>query len=158
MRTKIFATDTNDFTTLILRVTLAVVIFPHGLQKLLGAFGGYGFEGTMSYFTDTVGLPWILGFIVIIIESFGMLLLAVGLFTRPISLILAVIMLGAASMHLQNGFFMNWFNNQPAEGVEFFILTIALSLNGLIKGAGKYSVDATFLRRNNAPNTFAPNT
>lgn len=156
MRTKIFSTDKHDFTTFIVRVALAFVILPHGLQKLLGAFGGYGFEGTMGYFTQTVGVPWILGFIVIIVESFGMLFLAVGFLTRPIALMLAVIMFGAASMHIENGFFMNWFNNQAAEGVEFFILAEALALTTVIKGAGMYSVDVAF-QGNPRANTFAQN-
>lgn len=153
MRTRIFATDLNDFTTFILRLTLALVILPHGLQKLLGVFGGYGFEGTMGYFTEAVGLPWVLGFIVIIIESLGMIFLAVGFLTRPISLMLIFIMAGAASMHIQNGFFMNWFNNQPGEGVEFFILAVALSVNTISKGAGMFSVDAA-LHRYKKPSTL----
>ena len=36
---------------LILRLTLALVFFPHGAQKVLGWFGGYGFTGTMGFFT-----------------------------------------------------------------------------------------------------------
>ena len=48
---------------LIARLTLAVVFFPHGAQKVLGWFGGYGFEGTMGFFTlshstGTVTRPW----------------------------------------------------------------------------------------------------
>ncbi len=57
---------TNDGTApLILRLFLALVLFAHGAQKLLGWFGGFGFNGTMHYFTDTVGLPWFVGFLVI---------------------------------------------------------------------------------------------
>src|SRR5215470_18008313 len=41
---------------LILRITLAVVIFPHGAQKVLGWFGGSGFKGSMKHFTDS-GIP-----------------------------------------------------------------------------------------------------
>ena len=33
----------NDWTGFILRLTLAIVLLPHGAQKLLGMFGGYGF-------------------------------------------------------------------------------------------------------------------
>lgn len=137
---RILETD-EDIASFILRVVLALVILPHGLQKLMGAFGGYGFEGTMNYFTGTVGIPWALGLIVILIESFGMFLFAIGLFTRAIAVILALVMIGAASTHLQNGFFMNWFNNQTGEGVEFFILTLAICTNVIIRGAGKFSVD-----------------
>ena len=145
---KIFETNNQDVVSFILRVVLAAVIFPHGLQKLTGAFGGYGFEGTMHYFTNTVGIPWSLGVTVIIIESIGMIVLAIGFFTRGIALILFFIMIGAASTLFQNGFFMNWFNNQPGEGIEFFILACALCINTLVRGAGKFSLDAVIL-----PNT-----
>lgn len=139
---KLFQTNTDDLTSFILRVMLALVILPHGFQKLTGAFGGFGFEGSMNYFTGTVGLPWILGLTVIVIESIGMLLLAIGFLTRVIASILVAIMIGAASTLHENGFFMNWFNSQPGEGIEFFILAVALAINAIIKGAGKFSVDA----------------
>ena len=45
----LFQTD-GSIAALILRMTLAVVIFPHGAQKVLGWFGGHGFSGTMKYF------------------------------------------------------------------------------------------------------------
>jgi len=109
------------------RVVLAAVIFPHGAQKLWGAFGGYGFDGTMQYFTETVGLSWLLGFLVILGESFGAALLLVGLLSRFIAASLGLIMIGAAAQHIGNGFFMNWFGNQAGEGIEFFILALAMS-------------------------------
>ena len=144
---KIFESDKNDITSFILRVVLALVILPHGLQKLIGAFGGYGFEGTMNYFTNTVGIPYALGVMVIVIESIGMIALALGFFTRGVALMLLLIMIGAASTLVQNGFFMNWFNNQPGEGVEFFILAIALCLHSVVKGGGKFAVDGVIGRQ-----------
>ncbi|HET6462198.1 MAG TPA: DoxX family membrane protein, partial [Candidatus Krumholzibacteria bacterium] len=41
----------------VLRVTLGAVMFPHGAQKVLGWFGGYGISGTMGFLTGQVGLP-----------------------------------------------------------------------------------------------------
>ena len=55
----------------ILRLTLGLVMLPHGAQKLLGWFGGFGFDGTMGYFTQKMGMPWIIALLVIIAESFG---------------------------------------------------------------------------------------
>ncbi len=51
----LFQTD-GTLVPLVVRLALAVVIFPHGAQKLLGWFGGYGFKGTMGYFTGS-GVP-----------------------------------------------------------------------------------------------------
>ena len=39
----------DDWNNLILRLTLGLVILPHGAQKLLGLFGGHGFSGTMNF-------------------------------------------------------------------------------------------------------------
>ena len=69
MKATIFNTN-NSWSPTILRILLGLVLLGHGTQKLLGWFGGYGFEGTMSFFTQTVGLPWVISFLVIIIEFF----------------------------------------------------------------------------------------
>jgi putative oxidoreductase len=134
-------TDTRNIASLLMRATLALVIFPHGVQKLFGLFGGYGFDGTMGYFTQTVGLPWILGFMVILAESLGTLFLLFGFLSRIVGASLIAIMTGAAATHFGNGFFMNWFGNQAGEGVEFFILAVAMALQVTIEGGGKWSVD-----------------
>ena len=63
---------------LILRITLAVVIFPHGAQKVLGWFGGHGFKGTMKFFTDS-GIPAVFALLAIVAEFLGPFGLAVGL-------------------------------------------------------------------------------
>jgi len=132
----------HNISLLIMRLALGGVIFAHGAQKLLGWFGGYGFEGTMGYFTGTQGLPVIIGFLVILGESLGAIALALGLFTRFMALSLFVIMFGAMILdHAQYGFFMDWFRNQKGEGIEFDILTFGLSLGIMIMGPGAYSID-----------------
>ena len=93
MKNIIFKTK-GLFAPLALRIFLSLVLFPHGAQKLLGWFGGFGFEGSMQYFTKTVGLPWIIGFLVIIIEFFGPLALLLGFATRLWSAAIAVVMTG----------------------------------------------------------------
>ncbi len=52
-----------NIASLLARGTLAVVMFPHGAQKLLGWFGGYGFSDTMGLLTETMGIPWIMAFV-----------------------------------------------------------------------------------------------
>ena len=146
MKNKIFNTE-DSWTMVVLRIILALVIFPHGAQKLLGWFGGYGFTGTMNFFTETVGLPWIIGFLVIIIEFFGSLALIAGIGTRIIAASYIILALGIMlSSHVQHGFFINWFGNQSGEGFEYFILWIALSIALLINGGGRYSVDKQLLK------------
>jgi len=135
--------QTNDkFSYWVPRVILGCVILPHGAQKLFGWFGGFGFTNTMTYFTQTAGLPWIIAFLIIMGESLGSLGLIVGFFTRLSALGLICIMVGAIiTVHIPNGFFMNWFGKQAGEGFEYHLLVIGMSIPLLISGGGKYSVD-----------------
>lgn len=137
----LFKTD-DVWSGLVLRLTLGLVMFPHGAQKLLGWYGGSGFDGTMGFFTQKMGLPWVIAFLVIIGECFGGLGLLVGLLTRFAAAGFIVIMLGAiATTHLPFGFFMNWSGQQQGEGFEYHLLVIGMSAALLIAGGGKWSAD-----------------
>jgi len=138
---RFFQTDEN-VSYLVLRVMLGMVMFPHGAQKLLGWFGGFGFEQTLSYFTQKAGLPWVVAFLVIVGESFGSLGLMAGFLTRLCAFGWTCIMLGAiATVHWPNGYFMNWSGKQAGEGFEYHLLVIAICIPLMIYGGGKYSVD-----------------
>lgn len=144
---KIINTNDSSVATL-LRVLLGLVLFPHGAQKLLGWFGGYGFDGTMGFLTETVGLPWILAFLVILIEFFGALLLIAGFATRIVAVGVISLFTGIVfTSHLQNGFFMNWGGSQAGEGFEYHLLAIGIALALLISGAGKWSVDYSLQKK-----------
>lgn len=151
MNDRIFQTS-NSYAPLVIRVVLGLVVFAHGAQKLFGWFGGYGFSGTMGFFTETVGLPWIIGFLVIILESFGAIALITGAVTRLIAACYIVLALGIVfTSHIQYGFFMNWFGNQQGEGYEFFLLWIAMAISLVITGSGRFSVDKhLFMTKTNA--------
>ena len=141
MKSKIFKTN-DDWAGFIARLTVGIMLFPHGAQKMLGMFGGYGFTGTMGFFTNTMHLPWILGFLVVIIEFVGSLSLIIGFASRIWSVLIIMLMLGIIfTSHIDNGFFMNWSGTQKGEGYEFHLLVIGLSLVTLINGSGKYSAD-----------------
>ncbi len=141
MLKKLFHTD-DDTVTMILRVLLGVVFFPHGMQKFLGWFGGYGFGGTMGFFTGTLGIPAVFAFLAIIAEGLGALGLLTGFLTRLSAFGIAVNMAVAVYLlHFQNGFFMNWFGKQAGEGYEYHLLVIAIAIALMIKGGGKWSVD-----------------
>ena len=142
-----FATD-DGWAGLILRLTLGLVMFPHGAQKLLGWFGGFGFDGTMGFFTQNMGLPWIIAFLVIMGEFFGSLELIAGFFSRFVAASFVIIMVGAiATSHLPHGFFMNWSGQQQGEGYEYHLLVIGMSLALMLTGAGRWSVDRMVAQR-----------
>ncbi len=136
-------TDRTRWELLVLRVVLASVMWPHGAQKALGWFGGYGFAGTQGYFTETLGMPWGLGAIVIAIEFLGPLFLILGAGTRVASLGFAAVMVGAVTVggHGQHGFFMNWFGSQGGEGVEYHLVFSAAALVLVWAGGGAASID-----------------
>lgn len=137
----LFQTD-GTLVPLVVRLALAVVIFPHGAQKLLGWFGGYGFKGTMGYFTGS-GIPAPLALLAIIAEFFGPLGLALGLLTRVAAFGIACVMVVAIiRVHRPHGFFMNWFGTQQGEGFEFHLLAIGLAAAVIVGGAGLWSLDA----------------
>lgn len=140
----IIRTNTDNWPGLVARLAIAVTIFPHGAQKLLGWFGGGGFTGTMDFMTQGAGLPWIIGFLVIVIEFFGPLLLLIGLFTRVAAFAIGLNFIGVIfSSILGNGFFMNWgMKGGKGEGIEYFILLFGLIISVVIAGGGKASLDA----------------
>ena len=137
---KLLATN-DDALQLILRLTLGIVIFPHGAQKLLGWFGGGGFSATMQGMTS-MGLPAVIVFLVIVAESFGALGLIAGFLTRFSAFGISMVMLGAIfTVHAKVGFFMNWFGQQQGEGYEFHLLALGIALALMLRGGGKLSVD-----------------
>ena len=131
----------NDTASLVLRWTLAIVMFPHGAQKMLGWFGGYGFSATMDAMTG-MGLPIVVVFLVILGEFLGPIALAIGFLSRAAAAGLGIIMTGAIFVgHLQHGFFMNWYGNQEGEGFEYHLLFLGIALAIILKGGGRLSMD-----------------
>ena len=139
---RFFATDQQSWSLLVSRLALGAVILPHGLQKALGLFGGYGFTGTLGFF-HSMGMPYLIGTLVILAEFVGSIGVLIGLGTRFMALSIFLTLSGAAVLggHISNGFFMNWFGMQKGEGIEYFILAIGLALALLIGGSGKLSFD-----------------
>ncbi|MEM1135130.1 MAG: DoxX family protein [Bacteroidota bacterium] len=138
MKNLIFRTNEN-YATLILRVVLGTIIIIHGIDKL-----GEGFQPFMSYFTDILNMPAVLGWLTIFIETVGCLMLILGFATR----INAVLLFGLFSgmiifVHWGDGFLMNWFGQLEAgkEGFEYHLLVLAMSAALFIMGSGALSID-----------------
>ena len=138
---KLVATD-NDAGTALLRLVLGVIFFAHGAQKMLGWFGGYGFTGTMGFFTNVMHIPALFAFLAIAAEFFGGLGLILGFLTRIAALgIFTNMAVAIALVHHQFGFFMNWTGAQKGEGYEYHLLVLALTVFLMIHGAGAASID-----------------
>jgi putative oxidoreductase len=138
---KLITTDNNTATT-ILRLVLGVIFFAHGAQKLLGWFGGYGFTGTMGFFTGAMHIPALFAFLAIAAEFFGGLGLIFGFLTRIAAFgIFSNMLVAIALIHHHFGFFMNWTGAQKGEGYEFHLLVLATTVFLMIRGAGAASID-----------------
>ena len=130
----------DDVALTVLRLVLGIVFFAHGSQKMLGWFGGYGFKGTMAFFSQHYPAPF--GFLAICAEFFGGIGLIVGFLTRIAAFGITCNMLVAIlTVHLPNGFFMNWTGQKKGEGYEYHLLAIALAFAILVKGCGALSID-----------------
>ncbi len=129
-----------DIALFILRLTAAVVVWPHGAQKALGIFGGSGLSGTIAGLSH-MGIPVVLVYLVIAVEFLGPIALVLGVLTRLAALGIAVDMAVAAyTVHLPNGFFMNFAGNQKGEGIEYFIYAVGIALALVIAGSGRIAL------------------
>jgi len=138
----LLATDAG-WAPLALRIPVGIIFIAHGAQKLFGAFGGYGLEGTGQFMTS-IGLTpgYLMALLAGSAEFFGGLALLFGVLVRPAAAALAFAMLVAIfSVHIGNGLFMD------KNGYEFGLALLAPSLALLISGAGKLSVDAALVPR-----------
>ena len=138
----------NSPAQLIARLVLGIVFFAHGAQLTLGWFGGYGYTGSMGFFTGTMHIPALFAFLAIFAQFAGSIALILGVLSRLAALGIAIVMVVAiATVHVKVGFFMNWYGNQKGEGYEYHLLAIALALVVMIKGAGPVSIDAALTRK-----------
>ena len=131
----------SDVSLLILRLTAAIVLWPHGAQKALGWFGGPGIAATVAGMSAHFGLPPAVAYLVIGVEFVGPILLVLGILTRVAALGIAIDMAVAALLaHAANGFFMNFSDKQAGEGVEYFILLVGIGLALTIAGPGRIAI------------------
>jgi putative oxidoreductase len=132
----------DDHVLSILRLVLGVVFFAHGAQKVLGWFGGPGYEATMQMFTGRMGIPAVFAELAILAEFLGGIGLIVGLLSRLAAFGIAINMVVAVVMvHASNGLFMNWQGKQAGEGYEYHLLAIAMAVFIAVRGAGAWSLD-----------------
>ena len=131
----------SPFAEPVLRIAAGLMLMPHGAQKLFGWFGGYGVDGTGQYFAAQLHLPASLALLAGMIEFFGGLSLAAGFATRAAAALVAGMMAVAiVCVHLPNGFF--W----TSGGFEYPLLWGIVALYFVVRGGGRYSVDAAIGR------------
>ena len=124
---------------LIIRLLLAYGFAKPALLKI------NNLSETAKWFMEIhIPLPKLLAYLVSGIEVIGIVLLVLGLFTRYISVLLSLVMLGAILfVHSSNGFSVA---NNGIEIPLYYLLFLMLLAS---YGAGKYSLDNTILKDGN---------
>src|SRR5258705_4496865 len=142
---KLVATD-NDAAITILRLALGVIFFAHGAQKMLGWFGGFGFTGTMGFFTGMLHIPTVFAFLAIAAEFFGGLGLIFGLFTRVAAFgISCNMMVAVAVVHHPFWVFFNLTWGQKGGGYVYYPPFLAGFVRFLFFRPGAASLHCPFL-------------
>lgn len=148
MKTAIFNTG-DQLSSFVLRIALGGIILVHGISKLgpdLGAF--------VNSFPAELGLPAMFGWLTVLIETVGCILLLAGYATRINAFLVFCLFVGIiVTGHWQDGFLMNWYGQlKPGhEGYEYHLLVLAISAALIIAGGGKWSVDRYLGKHKNLP-------
>jgi putative oxidoreductase len=135
---------TSGLASTILRIPVGIILMAHGAQKLFGAFGGYGLEGTGQWMAS-IGLEpgYLMALLAGSAEFFGGLALVIGLLVRPASAVIAFTMLMAiVTVHISNGLFMA--NN----GYEYALTLLIVAVSLVFSGAGSFSIDKAISAKN----------
>lgn len=123
----------HSVVSLILRLTLGVVFFMHGAQKVLGWYGGGGLEGT-AQFMNSLGIPTFMAYVSSFWEFLGGIFLIVGFLTRIWALGLVINMIVAMQL-AHSGFFVS------QGGIELALVLMVMALAVTLLGSGRYSID-----------------
>ena len=137
---KLLQTDA-DYACTFLRTIAGIIIFPYGMQKLLGWFDGVGIKGTLEQMRVRK-IPQFIGWLIIIRQSLGSIALIFGFLGRIAAGGLFIIFIGALIVHLPDGWAMNWFGTKNGEGIEYHVLLLSLLLIVIARGSGAMSIDS----------------
>ncbi len=122
---------TAPYGLFLLRAALGAMWISHALMKLF-LFGISGFAGYLT----SLGMPGALAGPVILIELVGGLLILLGLYARPVAILMIPVMIGAMSAHLGNG----WLFSAPGGGWEYPAFLIVASLTIGLAGEGAFAL------------------
>ena len=136
---KLLHTD-PDYAWTFLRIIAGLIVFPYGMQKLFGWFGGPGIDGTLKDL-DARRIPRSIAWLIIVGQSFGSIALIAGFLGRIAAGGLFIVFTGALIVHLPDGWTMNWFGEKKGEGIEYFVMLLAMLLIIIVRGSGAMSID-----------------
>ncbi|WP_415802492.1 DoxX family protein [Cytobacillus oceanisediminis] len=116
----------HELGAFIIRITLGILFFIHGLVKFQG-----GIENIVGWF-ESMGLPGFLAYAVALIELAGGLALILGLATRLVFALFAIIMIGAT---LKVKLSIGLLGNGQMAGYELDLALLAMAIYLAINGS-----------------------
>lgn len=125
--------NTAPYGALVLRLTLGVMFIAHALLKVIV----FTVPGTVQFF-QSVGLPGGLAYVTIIAELGAGALLLLGLYTRWVALATVPLLLGAAWVHVPNG----WVFSAQGGGWEYPVFLAVAAVVQFLLGDGAYALSA----------------
>jgi putative oxidoreductase len=124
-------TSTTHHGAFLTRITLGSILLAHGALKIFV----FTIPGTVGFF-ESLGLPAIFAYLTIFGEVFGGTALILGAYSRLVALLSLPILIGAAWVHMSNG----WVFSNVGGGWEFPVLLIILAIVVSIQGAGSFAI------------------
>jgi putative oxidoreductase len=124
----------NDIAKLILRLGVGIMMFFHGIHKII-----YGISG-VKHLTTNAGLPEFLAYGVYVGEVVVPIFIILGLYARVASLFLALNMMIAIFLAYRGSIFSLGEHGAPFIELPFFYLLISIAI--FLLGSGKYALNA----------------
>ncbi len=123
----------------VLRFVFGIIMLTHGLPKALGTSHGSMADpmaGSINMIQNVMGLPFApqLAFLIMLLETVGAIMLAIGLWTRPVALIIVLEMVGISYALGPN---WPWIDR----GIEYPVLMGFLALYIAVRGSGNFALD-----------------
>ena len=128
-----------NISLLLLRCLIGILLFAAGSSKVLGWFGGFGFEVTKESFAK-IGFSVFLTYLSSYTEFIGGLFLAIGFLTRPTSFLVMINMFVATLVLLPSGFL-------GSRGASYPFIFLIIDIVILIVGPKAFSIDYLIFKR-----------
>lgn len=124
-------TPSSNHGAFLARIALGIILLAHGALKLFA----FTIPGTVAYF-ESIGLPAIVAYLTIFAEIAGGIALILGIYPRLVALLSLPVLVGAAWVHLGNG----WLFSNEGGGWEFPVLLVVLAVIVAVQGAGSFAI------------------
>lgn len=134
-------TKTAPYAALLLRLSLGSMFVAHALLK----YFVFTLPGTVQFF-QSLGLPGVLAYATFAVELVGGVMLILGVGTRWVAAALVPVLIGAASVHIGNG----WLFSAPNGGWEYPVFLVVAAVAQALLGDGAYALGTRFAGRSSS--------